>query len=317
MITDSRAALALRSIAIAWRVLWTGCFIAGLTACYQGARTGVAADDAGAVPPLRDCAECPSMRVLPAGEFSMGSSALEPGHYDNESPQHRVYIAHRFALAADDTTRRQFAAFMVATHRRSSAGCTRMGPGRMWLDDPNLSWRNPGYPQTDGDPVTCVSWQEATAYAAWLSQKTGHHYRLPSEAEWEYAARAGTTTAYWWGTQASHEFANYGTDECCDGMIQGRDQWFYTSPAGAMPANAFGLRDMSGNIFQWMQDCWHSDFAGAPADGSAWVTGDCEQRTQRGSSWHAAQRFLRVAYRVSWKYDGRNIYGGFRVARDL
>lgn len=266
---------------------------------------------------LRDCSQCPTLQIIPPGSFLMGSADGESGHYDSEGPQHRVQIAYRFAIAAEVTTRRQYAAFVAATHRPEPNGCTAMSPVRAWTDDPALSWRDPSYPQGEDDPVSCVSWQDAHAYADWLSQKTGHHYRLPTEAEWEYAARAGTTTAYWWGTQASHEFANYGSEECCNGLAQGRDRWVYTSPASAMPANAFGLRDVAGNIFQWVEDCWHPNFNGAPSDGSAWIQGDCRERAQRGSSWHASARFVRVAYRVSWKPDGRNIYGGFRVARDL
>lgn len=287
------------------------------TACQLYSPTGTEPARVSVGRMLDDCATCPSMRVIRAGEFMMGSSALEPGHYDNESPQHLVRIGYAFALAVDDTTRRQYATFIADTHRPTPAGCTTMGPSRTWQDDSTLSWKNPSYAQTDDDPVTCVSWQEASAYAAWLSQKTGHHYRLPTEAEWEYAARASTSTPYWWGSTASHEYANYGTDDCCNGLAAGRDRWIYTSPAGAMPANAFGVRDMSGNVFQWVQDCWHGSFVGAPDDGSAWEDGECLERGQRGSSWHASARFVRVAYRVSWKPDGRNIYGGFRVARDL
>ena len=129
--------------------------------------------------------------------------------------------------------------------------------------------------------MVCVTWNDAQDYARWLSQRTGYKYRLLTEAEWEYAARAGTTTAFPWGSSASHDFANYGADACCAGLASGRDRWMYTSPAGSFPPNAFGLHDMSGNVLQWVQDCFAASYSGLPADGSAYETAVALQLTGR------------------------------------
>jgi sulfatase modifying factor 1 len=265
---------------------------------------------------LRDCRGCPTLVVVPAGTFTMGTPSDEPGRGANEGPQHAVTITRAFAAGVAPVTRDEFAAFVKATKRPDSPGCKLVGAKGFQLD-PQLNWRNPGYAQTGKDPVACVSYEDASAYAAWLSTRTGKHYRLLSEAEWEYAARAGTTTAYWWGTTPDHEHANYGTEKCCEVLKSGRDQWDYTSPVGSFPANAFGLYDVSGNIFEWVQDCWHDNFEGAPADGSAWDRADCTDRAHRGSSWHASAAFIRIGYRVHDPVGDRNIYLGFRIARDL
>lgn len=264
-----------------------------------------------------DCKnDCPQMIKIPAGKFMMGSAEAEIGRVKTEGPQHAVTIGKAFAMSVYPITRDEFATFVVDSKYADAGVCKTMEAGK-WTDKQGWNWRNPGYDQNGKEPVACASFNDAQAYAEWLSKKTGKHYRLPTEAEWEYAARAGTTTPYWWGTQASHEYANYGAEKCCDPLKQGRDQWDYTSPAGAMRANAFGLYDMGGNIFQWTEDCWNDSFVGAPADGSAWKTGNCNEPVQRGSSWHASADFIRVAYRVHFDRADRNIYMGFRIARDL
>ena len=158
---------------------------------------------------------------------------------------------------------------------------------------------------------------DAQAYTAWLSRKTGKRYRLLSEAEWEYAARAGTTTANWWGNVESHEHSNYGKDDCCAGLATGRDQWVTTSPVGSFPANAFGLYDMLGNVWQWTGDCQNANYNGAPANGSAWGSGDCGQRVLRGGSWTDGPRYLRSSDRVWNNSSDRDSNDGFRVARTL
>ena len=199
----------------------------------------------------RDCAECPEMVVIPADSFTMGSPATETGHnvFLTEGPERRVNI-RPFAVGKFDVTRGQWAAFASATNRGTPAGCFWTGRSGMNLD-PDGSWRNLPFPQDDSHPVVCVTWNDAQDYARWLSQRTSHRYRLLTEAEWEYAARAGTATAFPWGSSASHDFANYGSDACCAGLASGRDRWMYTSPAGSFPPNAFGLHDMSGNVLQW------------------------------------------------------------------
>ncbi|MEQ9360164.1 MAG: formylglycine-generating enzyme family protein, partial [Rhodospirillales bacterium] len=133
--------------------------------------------------------------------------------------------------------------------------------------------------------------------------------------EWEYAARAGTETAYHWGNRASHDHANYGTDNCCNGLAEGADRWWNTSPVGSFPANAFGLYDTAGNVFEWVEDCWNESYAGAPSDGSAWTAGDCSRRVLRGGSWDFKPRDIRAAIRLRSTTGIRYNGSGFRIAR--
>ena len=219
---------------------------------------------------FRECAkDCPEMIVIPAGAFTMGSPATEQGRFDNEGPQHMVTIAKPFAVSKFDVT---FADWDACV---SVGGCpqvTDTGLGR------------------DTKPVINVSWDDAQQYVAWLSKMTGQPYRLLTEAEWEYAARAGTTTAYYWGDEIGKGNAN------CNGC---GSQWDnqQTSPVGSFAANQFGLYDMAGNVWQWVQDCYHDNYNGAPTDGSAWTSGDCSRRVVRGGSWYNIPRVLRSAYR--------------------
>lgn len=258
---------------------------------------------------FRDCSDCPLMRVIPSGSFVMGSPPGEAGRQPEEGPQHAVTIARPFALAAYDVTRAEFARFAADTGYRP--------------EQPRCDWRDPkarGQPlnQSPNDPVVCVSWDDARAYAAWLSRKSGKAYRLPSEAEWEYAARAGTVSARPWGEAPSREFANYGAETCCGPLAAGRDRWATTSPVGAFPPNRFGLYDMLGNVWQRTEDCAHDDYRGAPADGSAWTTGgDCSRRMVRGGGWFHPPDLLRSAARAADPKDFRVNDIGFRVARSL
>ena len=155
-----------------------------------------------------------------------------------------------------------------------------------------------------------VSWDDTQQYVAWLSRMTGQPYRLLTEAEWEYAARAGTTTAYYWGDEIGKGNAN------CDGC---GSQWDgkQTAPIGSFAPNAFGLYDMAGNVHQWVQDCYHDDYNGAPTDGSAWTSGDCSARVIRGGSWNFNPQYLRSANRNLLPTGFRNYFGGFRVGRTL
>src|SRR5262249_3313062 len=154
-------------------------------------------------------------------------------------------------------------------------------------------------------------------YLPWLSRKSGKTYRLLTEAEWEYSARGVTSVSapsrtYWWGDSASHEYANYGKEQCCDGLQQGRDQWINTAPVGQFLANPFGLHDLHGNVWEWVQDCWNEHYSGAPADGSAWTAGDCGRRPLRGGAWINAARHLRSAYRYGFAPDFKDNGIGFR-----
>jgi formylglycine-generating enzyme required for sulfatase activity len=217
---------------------------------------------------FRDCPECPEMVVIPAGSFTMGSPPNEPGRFSGEDPLRKVTI-RQFAAGKFDVTRGQWAVFAKVTNRATHEGCKFSGLPKG--QEAEASWRNLGFQQDDSHPVVCVTWSDAQDYAHWLSKRTGHKYRLLTEAEWEYAARAGTTTAFPWGPTASHEYANYGTEKCCgDELSMGRDQWVETSPVGSFPPNGFGLYDMIGNVLQFVQDCFAPSYSGLATDGSAY-----------------------------------------------
>jgi formylglycine-generating enzyme required for sulfatase activity len=239
---------------------------------------------------IQDCSVCPEMVVIEEGNFEMGSN-----EYDSEKPVHTVNVP-AFALARTEVTFAQWEACVA------DGGCSGYQP------------KDEGWGRGER-PVINVSWNDAQNYVRWLSRKTGHTYRLPSEAEWEYAARAGTTTKYWWGDQASHEYMNYGKDECCDGWASGRDRWEKTAPVGQFPASAFGLLDMNGNVWEWVEDCWNASYSGAPSNGSAWTSGDCGKRVLRGGSWGSGPRGARAAYRVGGDSSNRLSGDGFRPAR--
>lgn len=255
---------------------------------------------------FRDCADCPLLRFVPAGHFTMGSPDREAGRQPAEAPRHPVTIRRPFAIGIYDVTRAEFAAFAKATGFPS---------------DPKCDWRSPtvrGQPinQSESDPVVCVSWGDAKAYADWLSSKTRHSYRLPSEAEWEYAARAGSSASRPWGRRNARDFANYGSNECCAPFAGGRDRWLYTSPVGSFPANGFGLYDMLGNVWQRTEDCGHENYSSAPRDGSAWISGgDCTIRILRGGAWFASLDQLRIAVRAADPAEFRKNDIGFRVVR--
>ena len=288
---------------------------------------------------FRDCRDCPTMVPIPGGTFVMGTDPADPLHDALEGPTRSVAV-HRFAAGRLDVTRSEWAAFVRTTHRPIAKGC--QWTGKKGRDaDKFASWDDLGFEQSASDPVVCVSWNDARDYARWLSRRTGKRYRLLSEAEWEYAARAGTTAAYYWGSGASHDYANHGTDKCCGGAAQGSDRWIWTSPGGAFPANRFGLYDMSGNVLQWVEDCFSPSYAGLPVDGSAFTTarlivasGDlaelagtstCSYRVVRGGDWGDQSRWIRTASRSfappPGPGPGINAYRsggvGFRVARDL
>jgi formylglycine-generating enzyme required for sulfatase activity len=243
---------------------------------------------------FRECASnCPEMVVLPAGGFMMGSPGTEAGR---EGPQHKVTIGHPFAVAKFDVTFADWDACVAV------GGCPSPKEGRA-ID---AGW-GPGRGQK---PVTYVSWEDAKAYAAWLSTMTGKTYRLLTEAEWEYAARGGTTTAYFWGDEIGKGNAN------CDGC---GSQWdkLQASPVGSFKPNAFGLYDMAGNVMQWVEDCWHEDYNGAPSDGSAWIRGECTFRVARGGNYYDGPQYLHSAYRHFLGPNIRLPSFGFRLGRTL
>ena len=259
------------------------------------------------VPPVgsvfRDCPHCPAMVVVPSGRFTMGSPSSEKGRDDDEGPRHGVTIGSPFAVGVYEVTFAEWDACV------SCGGCR-------------------GYRPDDEDwgrgrrPVVNVSWDDARAYVAWLSRETGEAYRLLSESEWEYVARAGTQTRYHWGDSSSSQcrYAN-GADLSAKKHNSGwtvadcDDGYYRTSPVGSFAANAFGLHDVHGNVWEWVQDCWNWSYDGAPGDGSAWERGNCSLRVLRGGSWNYDPRYLRAASRDWFGAWDRYGYVGFRVAR--
>ncbi|HSA82059.1 MAG TPA: SUMF1/EgtB/PvdO family nonheme iron enzyme [Geminicoccaceae bacterium] len=264
-----------------------------------------------------DARVCPEMAALPGGEFQMGARADEKGKsIYNEEPRHLVSVPP-FAIGTHEVTIAEYQFFMEETGRIAAQGCEVWNKGS-WEDAGNKNWRDPGFPQDHRSPVVCVSWPEAEAYAAWLSERTGERYRLPTEAEWEYAARAGTATRFWWGDHLAEGKAN-----CLNcGRL-----WDANTPApvGRFEPNFFGLHDMSGNVWEWVADCWHKSYAGAPETGAPWTDqggegaepSDCSRRVQRGGAWLERAETLRSANRLQDSAKNRKSSVGFRVARDL
>jgi formylglycine-generating enzyme required for sulfatase activity len=263
----------------------------------------------------------PEMVTIPGGSFHMGD--LSGTGYSNQGPAHQVTI-EPFQMGKYEVTKAEFASFIKASGYQTDAekntdgdmGCL-VDKGGNWEWQAGTSWQKHLFKQTDNDPVVCISWNDASAYIEWLKGQSGKNYRLPTEAEWEHAARAGSKTLYPWGDEASHEHANYGKDECCGGFIQGRDQWEHTSPVGSFPANAYGLHDMHGNVWEWAEDCWNRSYEGAPTDGAAWNSGSCSRHVIRGGSWDDKPKVLRSPYRNKDHTEDRGNYIGFRLALPL
>jgi formylglycine-generating enzyme required for sulfatase activity/Tol biopolymer transport system component len=274
----------------------------------DGAEASDAATDAGVPLPatgavIRDCPECPEMMVVPAGRFVMGSPPDEAGRDADEGPQHTVTFARPFAIGRYEVTFDEWDA-CVAAGACSHVADEGWGRGRR--------------------PVINVSHEQSVRYAEWLSEKTGRTYRLPSEAEWEYAARGGSTTAWFWGESPARacEFAAVGdrttktshpdwtVHECDDGYTE-------TAPVGSFKPNGFGLWDVVGNVWEWVADCYNGSYDGAPVDGSAWREGDCSRRVDRGGGWYNKPEPVRMASRYGGKSARYNRTLGFRVARTL
>ena len=255
---------------------------------------------------FRDCATCPEMVVVPSGSFMMGSPEDERYRDENEGPQHRVTISKPFAVGKYEVTVGQYEEFANETGH------------------PNNEWRNPGFEQSANHPVVNVNWDDAQTYVYWLSTKTGQNYRLLSEAEWEYVARAGTTTAYHFGPMILGNQANYGK------KTSG------TVAVGSYPANKFDLHDVHGNVWEWVEDCPSMTYEGAPSDGSAWGCVKIKElitefddlleedlrtlkdlRVLRGGSWGIDPSYLRSASRIWTSTRNRAFINGFRIARTL
>jgi len=278
----------------------------------------------------RDCDICPEMVSIPGGEFMMGTPAGDSEGGDNEHPQ-RVVRVKPFALGKTEVTLAQWRDFARVSGYQTQAernvnaqGCLTWEPDDGWAWRDGRSWREPGWAQKDREPVVCISWVDAQAYVRWLDENSGvRGWRLPSEAEWEYAARAGSTTRRPWGDdEVSCVYAN-GTDRTIG--PRGRtwteralckDGYWFAAPVGSYRPNAWGLHDMLGNVWEWVQDCY-LPYAGAPSDGSSHETDSCRGRVLRGGAWDEPPAVLRSAERF-WQGPGnRRSNVGLRVARAL
>ena len=276
---------------------------------------------------FRDCRDCPEVVVVPRGSFMMGSPNSEKDRQDNESPQHKVTIAYDLAVGKYEVTRGEFAAFVAATGYDTGIGNCQILVGDRWKLLAGMSWRKVSFEQTDRHPVICVSVHDAKAYAKWLADKTGENYRLLSEAEWEFAARAGTTTSRFWGNDDSGAqvciYAN-AADKTNKAVLKTNwdvanctDGYAFTAPVGSFKPNGFQLYDMLGNVNEWVADCRTETYDGAPTDGSASTFGDCSHAIPRGGSWIMGPRYLRSALRGNFTTTLRIDDVGFRIARTL
>lgn len=234
---------------------------------------------------IKDCKECPTLVSLPAGSFIMGSNTGDL----SERPAHKVTISNAFAIGKFEVTVEQWN--MCA----EAGACPRVPSSEAAAKDA---------------PMRDVSWEDAQQYVKWLSKTSGKTYRLPTEAEWEYAARAGTTTPYWWGRQMRTGMAN--CKEC-------GEPWSQEAPAkgGSFAANSYKLHDMNGSVWEWVADCWHNSYKGAPADGSTWDNETCRVRVIRGGSWRDGAAYMTSTTRFKYDASVRQNQNGLRVARDV
>lgn len=251
---------------------------------------------------FRDCDDCPVMVIVPPGTTILQATAA--------APRKDVTIAKRYAIGKFEVTRAQFAAFVADTRRSQTGGCNLSAEDGVWRRDFAASWRKPGFEQTALHPVVCVNWNDARAYADWLSRRTGRRYRLPSEAEWVRAGRAGTATRYSWGDDMKPRMAN--CRECTNGLATAG-----TSRIGTFPANSMKLHDMLGNVGEWMIDCWDETLSAVPTNGRPHRRIGCRQRVVRGGHWASPANHLDFSTRRGVFEDIRYTRFGFRVVREL
>lgn len=274
---------------------------------------------------FRDCPACPEMKVIPAGEFEMGTAPRGDGRKSDEEPLHHVAI-RSFAVAKYELEWSSFERFVKATQRTSGDSCRALSEGNgNWDVWTGLTWEIPGYVQEPNHPAVCVSWEDAQDYVRWLSAQTGKRYRLLSEAEWEYAARANVVGQVYWTDRGSNNACVYGNvaDQTSSDEFNWverfscSDRWWLPAPVGNYRPNAFGLYDMLGNVWEWVEDCANPDYELASADGRPRTCGQCERRMMRGASWGTRPSGVRFGNRARAPIDRRSVTIGFRVARDL
>ena len=275
---------------------------------------------------FQDCDDCPLMVVVPPGSYMMGTPVSERKRGRDEGPRHIVTIEYPLAVGVYEITRGEYRSFAESTGHPATTICWRWD-GEWSRYSGN--WSNPGYRQTDRDPVVCVSWEDAMEYVRWLSRETGEDYRLLSEAEWEYVARGETNTARYWGAESAENQCRYANG--ADRTLRNKDRhqdWEWkitacddgyhrTSPAGSYEENGYGLHDVLGNVWEWTQDCESEDYEGVPSDGSSWEREACDRRVIRGGSWSDTSDVLRSGNRGWANTDHRDYTLGVRVARTI
>ena len=282
---------------------------------------------------LRGASWAPDTVVINAGSFLMGSDTFDEGHVENESPEHRVNIRRGFALGRQEVSVAEFRRFAESAgyasdaERKGFSVIYNHSSGRL-TQRKGITWENSydGRIARDNDPVVHVSWNDATAYVRWLARNTGKPYRLPSEAEFEYALRGGTSSGYWWGDGSPARVVENLTGDGDESRsrrswtvaFDNYDDGFWgPAPVGSFAANPYNLMDISGNVAEWVTDCWHDTYLRAPDDGSAWVNPGCELRVIRGGYWASSPTQTRSAFRLFSQPDTSGARVGFRVARDL
>jgi formylglycine-generating enzyme required for sulfatase activity len=275
----------------------------------------------------------PDMVVVPAGSFMMGSPEGESDRFSNEGPRHRVTFERGFALSRTEISVGDFRLFVEDTgyvtdaERAGQSRIYEPRSGRMQMQD-GVTWEDDyvGRRANDDLPVIHVSWNDAAAYAEWLGEQTGRNYRLPSEAEYEYALRAGTQSPYWWGDGSPNRVVENLTGDGETSPTNARwnvafrrynDGHWGPAPVGSFEPNPFGLYDMSGNVMAWTEDCWHDSFVRAPGDGTAWVNPGCNRRVIKGGSWSSGPAMSRSAFRLASSAESSDMRLGIRIARDL
>lgn len=301
--------------------------LAALLACWVFSDSSLIAAEPAVSPQviIKDCEVCPSLVRVSLGEFLMGFDGGEPERY--EGPVRQIVLASELAIGQFEVTQAQYQAFVAATGHPTSMGCNvlRTDLGKL-VHDKSLSWQDPGYGRAPkpNEPVVCISWHDASAYVGWLTEVTGHSYRLLSEAEWEYLAREGSPDAYPWGddtTQAclhgnvydqagQHEGIRAQIAECNDGYAS-------VAPIGQFQANRYGLYDLIGNVWEWVEDCYAMPYPAAPVDGSVQRSLGCDRRSVRGGSWRSDISRQRPTFRGRDPATLRSAIFGLRVAREL
>ena len=262
----------------------------------------------------KSCVNCPEMVVVPAGEFMMGGY-IDYGYGERDGPARNITISKPFLLSRYEVTIADFSRFVEESGHVSEGICNIYTDDTSWHLSPEVNWENPGFPQGEDHPVLCVSWNDVQSYIAWLNARTGKAFRLPSEAEWEYAAFLGGVGGN--ADLVTHQTANIGKTECCGGKSEGPDKWVYTAPVGSFKLDQLGLADQRGNVWEWQEDCYQADYVGAPSDGKARMNcDDLSKRAVRGGSYGDASDYQSRKYRLPGNKAEGYFTVGFRLAHD-